>query len=114
MITTLILLDPNSACIAGTLLRRAFDLPYTRIILNFANGLSAAVVFLARFAGVEWLIVRCAHQEAALMAAKNIAVRLAFVELTRAASGSQTVLEFWIVVEDAAGGELLISVRWPC
>jgi len=88
MIASVILLDPNPTCSAGTHFRRALDLPYTRIVLSFTGRVCAAVVFPACLAGVEWFIVRGAHQEAALMAAKDIAVRLAVVELTRAASGS--------------------------
>ena len=109
MIASTVLLDASTTVLTRALLGCAGDDICAGIVFDSSLRAPALVVFLTRLANVKLFVVNSADQVIACVAAEDVALETTVVNLTRGATGTETVTEVGEGAEDAAHGELIVA-----
>jgi hypothetical protein len=109
VIVSAVLLDPHTATLIWTLLRRTRDFVFACVVVDLAFAALALVVLCASSSGAESLVVYSADHEVARDAAEDISFGTAVMNLARIESSTEAVTDVRDVAEDAADGDFIVS-----
>ena len=110
MVASVVLFDPHTTSLSGTLLRRVLDLLGTRVVFDFAFAALAPVVFVACLAHVHRLFMCGTNEKRAGYAAEYVALDAGIVDLARVAAGAQAVAEVRDRGEEGAGRQFIVPM----